>query len=377
MKLGIIGSSLKKNEKRVPIHPEHLSKIPLEIRQRLVFEQDYAKRLGWEDAALVALGVGIAPRQELLETLDAVLLLKPMPEDFENLRHGGVHWGWPHCLQQPANTQAAIDRRLTVVAMEQMFMPGEAGERLHPFYKNNEMGGYCAVLHALALKSRDGHYGKKARVLILSFGAVGQGALRALQGRGFSDITVCTQQRSDPARPADLNDCDYHRIQTIDGQLVTVDETGRVAPLLELIAEADIIINAILQDPNRPVMYLNQAEVSRIKPGCLILDISCDEGLGFPFSRPTSFAAPLIEMGHFDYYAVDHTPNYLWECASWEVSQALLPYLPQFLKGPSYWEETPIFRDAIEIKAGEIQNKKILAFQKRAAVYPHAMLASC
>jgi len=236
------------------------------------------------------------------------------------------------------------------------------------------MGGYCAVLHALALKSMDGNYGKKRKVVILSFGAVGQGALRALQGRGFTDITVCTQQRSETERPAGLENCEFRRIRQEQGQWVITEPDGRTRPLLALLLESDIWINAILQDPNHPVMYMNETDVARIKPGTYILDISCDEGLGFPFSRPTSFDAPLIEMGHFDYYAVDHTPNYLWECASWEVSQALLPYLPEFLKGPAHWAQTRIFREAIEIQAGEIQNSEILAFQKREPVYPHAML---
>ena len=374
MKLGILGTSLKKNELRVPIHPEHLSRLSDDVRRALVFEMGYGERLGYSDAAMQVQGVGIARREQILASLDAVLLLKPMPEDFLALRQGGVHLGWPHCLQQVANTQTAIDRRQTVIAMEQMFIRDAMGQRVkHPFYKNNEMGGYCAVLHALALKGWDGAYGKPRKAVILSFGAVGQGALRALRGRGFTDITVCTQQRKSAEPPAGLEGCHFLRITTQTGQLLTQAPDGSLRPLLDLIAEADILVNAILQDPNHPVMYLQPAQVDRIKPGCLLLDISCDQGLGFPFSQPLSFDQPLLQLGHFDYYAVDHTPNYLWEAASWEVSQALLPYLPEFLKGPQHWAQTQIFREAIEIEAGVIQNPEILAFQKRESAYPHAI----
>jgi hypothetical protein len=31
------------------------------------------------------------------------------------------------------------------------------------------------------------------------------------------------------------------------------------------------------------------------------------------------------------YYAVDHSPSYLWNSATWENSQALLPFLATVL----------------------------------------------
>ena len=57
----------------------------------------------------------------------------------------------------------------------------------HTFYKNNEMAGYCAVLHALQLKGIDGHYGNQRKVVIFSFGAVSRGAIYALKAHGFRD----------------------------------------------------------------------------------------------------------------------------------------------------------------------------------------------
>ena len=55
----------------------------------------------------------------------------------------------------------------------------------HTFYKNNEMAGYSAVIHALQLKGIDGHYGKQRKVIIFSFGAVSRGAIYALKAHGF------------------------------------------------------------------------------------------------------------------------------------------------------------------------------------------------
>lgn len=40
----------------------------------------------------------------------------------------------------------------------------------HTFYKNNEMAGYSAVIHALQLKGIDGHYGNQRKVIFLASG---------------------------------------------------------------------------------------------------------------------------------------------------------------------------------------------------------------
>ena len=40
------------------------------------------------------------------------------------------------------------------------------------------------------------------------------------------------------------------------------------------------------------------------------------------------------------YYAVDHSPSYLWDAATWEISEALLPFLPTVMAGPEAWDAT-------------------------------------
>jgi len=37
--LGVIGTSKKEDERRLPIHPEHLLRLPLEVREKLIFEK--------------------------------------------------------------------------------------------------------------------------------------------------------------------------------------------------------------------------------------------------------------------------------------------------------------------------------------------------
>jgi alanine dehydrogenase len=73
---GVIGTSKKENERRVPIHPDHLSRMPEGIRQQLIFEEGYGTPFGFSDSAISALSGGIATRHELLADIGNVIVSK-------------------------------------------------------------------------------------------------------------------------------------------------------------------------------------------------------------------------------------------------------------------------------------------------------------
>ena len=376
LSVGVIGTSRKDDERRVPIHPEHLSRLTKELRSQLIFETGYGERFGISDSELATLVGGLASRDELLETMDAVIIAKPVLADFEQLREGGVLWGYPHCTQQRQITQIAIDRKQTLIAFEDMFVWGPDGQvGRHTFYKNNEMAGYCAVIHALQLKGIDGHYGDQRKAIIFSFGAVSRGAIYALKAHGYRDITICIQ-RPDYEVREEVLDCHYVTLRMggkDEARMVVVEHNGSEKPLTELINEAGIIINGAFQDTNNPTDFVLEEEKACLKPGCLIIDVSCDEGMGFYFAKPTSFKEPMLQVEKVDYYAVDHTPSYLWESASRSISAALVIHLPTIVAGPEEWLKNETIRRAINIDKGIIQKSDILAFQNRQLDYPHAV----
>jgi N5-(carboxyethyl)ornithine synthase len=377
LSFGVIGTSRKVDEQRVPLHPAHLLRLPETLRRRLVFEEGYGEPFDVSDAELSALAGGTASRHSLLADVGNVIVAKPVLADLEELKQGGVMWGYVHCAQQRAITQAGIDRKQTLIAFEDMYVWGPAGqEGRHTFYKNNEMAGYCAVLHALQLKGIDGHYGNQRKVIIFSFGAVSRGAIYALKAHGFRDITICIQRPDHEVRE-EILDCHYVRIQKGgpgEARMLVVEHDGTSRPLTELINESEIIINGTYQDTGNPFMYVNESEFDCLRPGCLIIDVSCDAGMGFFFAKPTSFQKPMFKVGKVDYYAVDHTPNFLWESASRSISAAMVVYMDVVLGGPTRWEANETIRRAINIDGGVVQKPHILSFQGRAQAYPHEPL---
>jgi len=375
---GVVGTSRKADEKRFPIHPSHLERLPENIRRRLVFEKGYGEPFAIKDSEIEALTGGTATRHELLADIGNVILPKPVLSDLQELREGGILWGWPHCVQQSPITQAAIDRKQTLIAFEDMFVWSPSGQSgRHTFYKNNEIAGYCAVLHALQLKGIDGHYGNQRKTIIFSFGAVSRGAIYALKARGFRDITICIQ-RPDHAVREEVLGCNYVRIRTGgkgEPRMLVVEHDGTEYPLSDLISQAEIIVNGTFQDPAAPTLFVSEDEMSILRPGCLIIDVSCDEGMGFHFAKPTTFQEPMLEIGSVSYYAVDHTPSYLWESASRSISAALIVHLPTVLEGTDGWQVDETIRQAINIEAGVIKKPAILAFQNRQEHFPHRLIS--
>ncbi len=370
MDIAVIGTSKKENEKRVAIHPNHISQIPVKIRKHLFFEKGYGAPFDIEDEAICSLtGNRLIVREKLLSDFKAILITKPVVEDFKDIQEGALVWGWLHSVQQSIITQIAIDKKLTLIAWENMYYQGER-DLTHIFNKNNELAGYCGVQHALQLTGIDGNFGPPRKAIIISLGSVSRGAIYALKGHGFCDITVYTQRPSFLASNK-LPGIKYRQLIKNDmGVLETINSDGEKTAFINELANADIIVNGILQNPNDPVIFITDKDIDKFTKACLVVDISCALGMGFSFARPTDFSDPIFKVGNIRYYAVDHTPSLLWDSASWEISNCILPYLPYIVEET----ENKVLKGAIDIKDGRILNKDILSFQNRSVVYPYRQL---
>lgn len=374
LRLGVLATTRKADEKRLPIHPTHLEKIDADLRERIILERGYGLRFGITDAELEPLVGAMASREEIIALADIVLLPKPQASDLEDLREGQVLWGWPHCVQDRAITQLAIDKKLTLIAWEAMnHWQSDGGFGLHVFHKNNELAGYCSVIHALELCGSTGDYGRRLTAAVIGFGATARGAVTALNAHGIHDVRVLTN-REVAAVGSPIPSVDIIQFEHTDVASTVNTEDGPVA-LAPYLAENDIVVNCTLQDPNAPLTYLRVDDLAAFRPGSLIVDVSVDEGMGFEWARPTSFADPMFTVGDStNYYAVDHSPSLLWNSTTWEISEALLPFLRTAMEGPSSWASSDTILRAIEIEGGVVRNPAILEFQERSADYPHLPL---
>src|SRR5450759_5136058 len=195
LSLGVIARSRKPDEYRLPIHPSHLDRIDPSVCRRLFLEVGYGEHFGVADDRLASLVGGLRSREQLVTECDVIVLPKPTADDLADLRVGQVLWGWPHCVQDETVTQISIDRSLPLIAWEAMnHWTHDGSFRVHVFQENNELAGYCSVLHGMQLMGRTGAYGRRLRAAVISFGATARGAVGALIALGVLDVTIVTHR---------------------------------------------------------------------------------------------------------------------------------------------------------------------------------------
>ncbi|MCF8610233.1 N(5)-(carboxyethyl)ornithine synthase [Gordonia sp. HY285] len=365
------------NERRLPIHPHHLDRIDPDLRARMIVERGYAAEFQLEPEYVESRVGRIAERADVIRSADILLLPKPQATDVAAIPEGGVLWGWPHCVQDPEVTQTAVDHRLTLIAFEAMNHWTHRGDfNLHVLHKNNELAGYCSVLHALSLRGSTGDYGPRLSAVVIGFGATARGAVTALKAHGIHDIQVLTQ-RDVSAVGSPIHSAHITQLNTDDGptHLSTISTDDGDVFLPTFLASHNIVVNCTLQDVAAPLTYLRTEDLAEFAAGSLIIDVSCDEGMGFEWAKPTGFDNPMFTVGQgVNYYAVDHSPSYLWDSATWEISEAILPFVRAVMEGPDSWAASLTIARAIEIHDGVIKNPSILQFQNRRPDYPHAFV---
>ena len=215
------------------------------------------------------------------------------------MREGQILWGWPHCVQNEDITQLGIDRQLTLIAFEAMnHWHSDGSFNLHVFHKNNELAGYCSVLHAMQLLGITGEYGRPLRAAVISFGATGRGAVTALNAYGVTDVHVLTHREvaavAAPVHSARM--VHFDRDADDPARCHALGESGRV-PLAAYLAGFDIVVNCVLQHTDAPLMFVTGDDLAAFSPGTLIVDVSCDAGMGFELGTTHIIYRPDVHRG--------------------------------------------------------------------------------
>lgn len=312
--------SHKENEKRRALLPIDAKQLPLEIRRNICIEKDYGEVLGIRDSEYAALGINVVSTDEAM-TKD--ILVDPKIGDalyLDRLNPGQIIYGWIHAVQGREITDAILKSRASAIAWEDMFVDGR-----HTFWRNNEIAGEAAIMHAYSIY---GTFPYETKVALLGNGNVARGAYRILISLG-ADVTQYNRR------------CEQ----------LFKKEMGQF----------DVIVNAILWDTNRGDHIINASDLRRLKSGAMIIDISCDRAGGIETSVPTTLESPIYVVDGIHHYVVDHTPSIFFRTISRDLSKIVCRTLPRIMKG----ELNNELRNAFIIKDGVILDQRIKEFQKR------------
>ncbi|MED3652393.1 N(5)-(carboxyethyl)ornithine synthase [Heyndrickxia sporothermodurans] len=312
--------STKENETRRALLPEHISKI--KNKDNIFIEKNYGDVLGYTDEDYMNQGVHVVSKDEVLQK-DVICDPKIGDADYlDNLLDGQIIFGYIHAVQNRDITDKILRRKNTAIAWEDMYKKGR-----HIFWRNNELAGEAAIMHAFTL------YGKlpyECKVAVIGKGNIARGASRILASLG-AEIVVYDRKMESLLR----------------------DEIG----------DYDVIVNGILWDTNRTDHLIYKEDLKRMKRNSMIVDISCDRGGGIESSIPTSIVDPVYVMDGVLHYVVDHTPSLIFRTVSKFFGQEIVQYLDDIIEDKI--EKNKVLKDAMIIKSGVILDQRIIDFQKR------------
>lgn len=313
----------KKNEKRRALVIEDI--LNVKNKEYIYIEKNYGKALGIEDQEFIDLGVNVVDR-EIVMNQD--IICDPKAGDagyLEFLREGQTVFGWIHAVQNREITDNFTNKKLTAIAWEDMFEQGR-----HVFWRNNEIAGEAAVLHACTL------YGKlpyEIKVAILGRGNIAKGAYKAFVSLGAE--VVMYDRRT---------------------ELLFQNELGKY----------DILVNAVLWDLKRTDHVIYKEDLKKMKKGSMIIDVSCDQNGAIESSKPTTMNNPIYEVDNILHYVVDHTPSIFYKSVSKSISSQIVKYLDLLIENKEL--ENKVLAQAIIIENGIIKDQRINDFQRRRQV---------
>ena len=316
-KIGFLKSD-KENEKRICILPEDLKKI--RNVKNIFIEKDYGVDFNISDKEYSDNGCHLKTQQEIIEECDILVDAKIGDAKYLKDCKKKIIFGWIHAVQNKKLTDMLIENENTVYAWEDMFEKGR-----HVFWKNNEIAGEAAVLHA-----------------ILLYGVIPQNYKVAVIGNGNTSRGAC-------------------RILNKLGAKVNVYTKGLEEIFKEEMGQYDIIVNCVLWDTNRNNHIINRKDLKVLKKDMLIIDVSCDKNGAIETSRPTTLNNPIYTVDGVTHYVVDHTPSIVFKTVSIELSNVIYRFIDELIEG----NDNECLKKAKIIEKGKILDEKILKYQKR------------
>ncbi len=307
-KIGFTTSTMPE-EGRVAIVPEDISKII--NPHKLYFQKDYAKHLGIEDGEYKKHGSNIISLEDISE-LEIICIPKRWKDDEKIFREGQTLWGWLYVSQTPWLASALTEKKMTAIAFEKMY--NEDG--ICPFRENRDITGFIGMMQALPYAGKPPEL---LNVAVLGRGNVAKGALKILDKFGVK---------------------------------YKIFHTQNVQDFYTAMGEYDMIVNCVRL--NNPVsdMVITKEDISSMKKGCLIVDLTSD---GIEGSLPHPIRSPVYNYNQILIYNNEHIPTLWAKYSSEKISHNIIPFVNDLITETT----NKIIEKAIVISKGHILDKNI------------------
>jgi alanine dehydrogenase len=320
MRIGV-AKEIKSDEYRVALTPAGALELTHRGHEVLV-EDGAGEGSAFPNRAYEAAGAHVGSVDEVWERADLLLKVKePVASEYARLRSDLVLFTYLHLAADEPLTRALVDSGIAAVAYETVEV---AGGRLPLLAPMSEVAGRLATqMGAWTLEKSQGGRGillggvpgvPPARVVVLGGGIVGYNAALVAVGMK-ADVWVL--------------DKSVERMRELETMLA-----GRItlamSTKLELegaIADADLVVGAVLIPGARAPKLVTRAMLGLMKPGSVIVDVAIDQGGCTETSRPTTHSDPIYVVDGVVHYCVANMPGAVPITSTKALTNVTLPYV--------------------------------------------------
>jgi alanine dehydrogenase len=358
MQAMIVGTpkEIKNHEYRVGLTPESVFELTAHGHEVLV-ETGAGNGIGSDDAAYLTAGARIVETAaEVFATAEMVVKVKePQPAERAMLRAGQILYTYLHLAPDPEQTKDLIASGATCIAYETVTDHHGGLPLLKPM---SQVAGRMSIqAGATALEKSHGGRGvllggvpgvAPAKVAVVGGGVVGFNAAQMAVGLG-ADVTILDRS------PEVLEKLGIH----FESRAKT--RFSNKANLAECVAEADLVIGAVLVPGAAAPKLVTRAMLATMKPGAVLVDVAIDQGGCFETSHATTHADPIYIVDGIVHYCVANMPGGVARTSTYALNNVTLPHALRIAdKGwKAALQADPHLRNGLNVWEGKVTYKAV------------------
>lgn len=320
MRVGTV-KEIKNHEYRVGLTPESARELVAHGHEVWV-EAGAGGGIGATDADYETAGAVIKGTAATIfaECEMVVKVKEPQAVERAQLRRGQILYTYLHLAPDPEQTADLVKSGVTAIAYETVTGADNSLPLLKPM---SQVAGRMSIqAGATALEKAHGGRGVllggvpgvlPAKVVVIGGGVVGFNAAQMAVGMG-ADVTILDRD------PFVLERLDSH----FEGRARTL-YSGRAALAAE-VAEADLVIGAVLVPGAAAPKLVTREMLKTMKPGAVLVDVAIDQGGCFETSHATTHAEPTYVVDGIVHYCVANMPGAVARTSTYALNNVTLPH---------------------------------------------------
>lgn len=320
MKVGI-PREVKDSEFRVAITPAGVTELVAHGHEVVIEEGAGVGSAITDDDYRAAGAVLVAKAEQVWESAELLLKVKePVPDEYDYLHQGQTVFTYLHLAADRPLTEQLTRRRVTAIGYETVELHDGSLPLLAPM---SEVAGRLAPqVGAQALLRAHGGRGillggvsgvYAAKVVVIGAGVAGMNA--AAIALGMQAEVLLLDKDISKLRHADF---------VYQGHCQTV--ASNAYEIGNAIADADLVIGAVLVHGARTPRLVTNEQVARMRPGSVLVDIAIDQGGCFEDSHPTTHTDPTYPVHNSIFYCVANMPGAVPHTSTYALTNVTLPY---------------------------------------------------